>query len=81
MNRNNIWIHVAIAAVIITFAGILGKINRWEGSLKSETGRTITKTVNAPVIRNLGGSTEVLVRLRPDADMGRFRQIVSGKSR
>jgi hypothetical protein len=32
MNRNNFWIHLGIAVVVITFAAVLGQISRWQYS-------------------------------------------------
>ena len=33
MNRNNIWIHIGIAVVLITIAAVLGQIDRWRAAL------------------------------------------------
>ncbi|MGI9054963.1 MAG: S8 family serine peptidase, partial [Pyrinomonadaceae bacterium] len=30
MNRNNFWIHLGIAVVVVTFAAVLGQISRWQ---------------------------------------------------
>ena len=30
MNRNNIWIHISIAVVVMTLAAVLGQISLWE---------------------------------------------------
>ncbi len=32
MNRNNFWIHLGIAVIVITFAAVLGQISRWQFS-------------------------------------------------
>ena len=35
MNRNNIWIHIGLAVVLITLAAVLGQLGRWQGSLRT----------------------------------------------
>ncbi len=35
MNRNNFWIHLGIAVIIITFAAVLGQISRWQFSKRA----------------------------------------------
>ena len=34
MNRNNIWIHIGIAVILITLAAVLGQIGRWRAALR-----------------------------------------------
>lgn len=53
MNRNNIWIHVGIAVVVITLAAVLGQIRLWENklsSVKSPSGQT-PSTARPPVYK------------------------------
>ncbi len=33
MNRNNLWIHIGLATVLIVFAAVLGQIDRWKTAL------------------------------------------------
>lgn len=80
MNRNNIWIHITIAVVVVTLAAVLGQINRWEKSLrvgdvsvveqaqKPNIVKTVMKTADVP---------EILVRFRPGTDLGRIKEIAA----
>ncbi len=78
MNRNNIWIHVGIAVVLITMAAVLGQIGRWRAALQVHENFTIQ---SVPV-KNLetdrtskSGHPEVLVRFKPGVSLERIRQI------
>ena len=79
MNRNNIWIHVGIAVVLITIAAVLGQIERWRAVLKGPRAVQIetvekktmcdhTKAVSEP---------EVLVRFKPGVSLEQIRSIAS----
>ena len=35
MNRNNIWIHIGLAVILIAMAAVIGQIRRWENTLRS----------------------------------------------
>ena len=80
MNRNNIWIHIGLAVVLITMAGILGQIQRWKTSLRtvSETSKVV-RTVPKPetAIRSHKDSEpEVLVRFRPGVTLSQIKKVV-----
>jgi thermitase len=60
MNRNNIWIHVLLAAVLVTFAAVFGQIGRW----KSELSKYDIPPRAADVQRQ-SSSPEVIVRFKP----------------
>ena len=32
MNRNNIWIHIGIAVILVTLAAVIGQIDRWRSA-------------------------------------------------
>ena len=67
MNRNNIWIHVSIAVVIITIAAVLGQIDRWRSALKGPETQ-VAKTIEIKAVRGPLASDErpeVLVRFKP----------------
>lgn len=75
MNRNNIWIHVMLAAVLITFAGVIGQIDRWRSALNTarlESPKTVTKTTTAP---HVGGEAEILVKFKPHVSANDIRKI------
>lgn len=75
MNRNNIWIHVGIAVVLITMAAVLGQIGRWKAALhRPET--AVSEGVK-PVKRVNDGVPEVLVRFKPGVSLDKIRSIAS----
>lgn len=75
MNRNNIWIHVGIAVVLVTMAAVLGQIGRWKAALhRPET--AVGEGVK-PVKRMNDGVPEVLVRFKPGISLNRIREIAS----
>lgn len=82
MNRNNIWIHIGIAVVLVTMAAVLGQIRRWEYSLRdsrsrsAETARTATKP--AVLKRSAADSEpEVLVRFKSNVSLGQIKAIAA----
>ncbi|HKX83352.1 MAG TPA: S8 family serine peptidase [Pyrinomonadaceae bacterium] len=80
MNRNNIWIHIGLAGIVVMFAAILGQIGRWETSL--EQGLKSEKNVAPPPpVRTVGYSSdsepEVLVRFKPGVSLDRIRSIAA----
>lgn len=75
MNRNNIWIHVGIAVVLITLAAVLGQIERWKSALSVPTSKK-TSTVETRM-KAMDGSPEVLVRFKKGVSLDRVRAISS----
>ena len=85
MNRNNFWIHLGIAAVLITMAAIFGQIGRWQTVLRE--GRKTSVPVNvsgkrAPVTTTApstttNGSPEVLVKFKPGVSLSEIRAIAA----
>lgn len=81
MNRNNIWIHIGIAVVLVTLAAVVGQIDRWRSALKGPS-INVSKTVPKPVLvsRSTGnGEPEVLVRFRPGVTLDEIRKL-AGKN-
>jgi len=79
MNRNNIWIHVSIAVVLITIAAVIGQIDRWRAALKDVTAPNITfdkKKMCHP--SNIMARPEVLVRFKPGVSIEKIRDIAAG---
>lgn len=78
MNRNNFWIHLGIAVIVITFAAVLGQINRWQYSRKSVT--TVNQPTTKPVAtkRSSNGSApEVLVKFRSNVSLSEIEKIAA----
>lgn len=77
MNRGNILIHLLIAAILISFAAVIGQLGRWRSMLKanSETPtRKVTKVAPASVPT---GEAEILVRFKSDVDLAEIKQIAA----
>ena len=75
MNRNNIWIHVGLAVVLITIAAVLGQIDRWKAALNvpnNESPRRVEKQITA---EKKTGTPEVLVRFKPGVSLDRIKAI------
>ena len=66
MNRNNIWVHIGIAAVLISFASVIGQIDLWRAGLRVQDTTPVSRTnVAKPVTTARSaadGEPEVLVR-------------------
>ncbi len=85
MNRNNIWIHVGIAVVLVTLAAVLGQIRVWENKLSStrSSSRGTFSTAPAPPppvykgrVEN-GSEPELLVRFKPGISLAQIKQIAT----
>lgn len=78
MNRGNIWIHVGLAVVLVSFAAVLGRIDRMASSLRVDHKREIERLSprsNDTQPRKLATSPEVLVRFKPETTLDRIREI------
>lgn len=81
MNRNNIWIHVGIAVVLITLAAILGQIDRWRSALRVNQGNMVSVGQGVTKVdTNMPYSPEVLVRFKPGVTLSEIRAIAAGKN-
>jgi hypothetical protein len=86
MNRNNIWIHISIAVVLITLAAVLGQIRLWENSLRAS--RTVSDNLRKtgappppPPLRSFDSAEpEVLVRFKPGVPLSEIKRIAVGKN-
>lgn len=79
MNRNNFWIHFGIAIILITFAAVLGQLDRWRSALRSSTTET-TKAVQKPntFARTVAETEpEVLVKFRSHVSRSEIRKLAA----
>src|SRR5215213_2874412 len=79
MNRNNIWIHICIAVVLITMAAVWGQIRRWQSNKVNMTTEKSVKTTPKPVAPKRSNSEkepEVLVKFRPNVNIADIKKIV-----
>ena len=77
MNRNNIWIHIGLAVVLLSMAAVLGQIERWKGALRSN--KDLTRTERNVKVDKLESRAvpEVLVRFKPGVSLDRIRAIAA----
>lgn len=78
MNRSNIWIHIGLAVVLVSFAAVLGRIDRMASSLKAERKQDIERFAQSPVAnRPLVSAVppEILVRFKRGTTLDRIREI------
>src|SRR5215203_1083488 len=79
MNRNNIWIHICIAVVLITMAAVWGQIRRWQSNnvnLTTEKSSKIAPKPVAPKRSNSEKEPEVLVKFRPGVNIADIKKLV-----
>ena len=80
MSRNNIWIHIGIAVVIVTLAAVLGQIRRWENALDS-TRSTRTEHRPQTVIKSESSSEpELMVRFKPGVSLEEIKRIAAARN-
>ncbi len=81
MNRNNIWIHVGLAGIVVMFAAVLGQIGRWESSLEQglKADRSVAPAPPAATVQYSSNDSEpeVLVRFKPGVSLDRIRSIAA----
>jgi len=80
MNRRNIWIHITIAAIVITFAAVLGQLRNWESKLRSAktvSGDRIMPKPLAPKRSTEAGQPEVLVKFRPEISLAEIKKLTA----
>lgn len=85
MNRNNFWIHLGIAVVLITMAAVIGQVNRWRTTLRQSRTTTqeaprrdFVQDVKKPQTTN--ANPEVLVRFKPGVTLSDIKKIAMGKN-
>jgi thermitase len=80
MNRQNIWIHITIAVIIVTMAAVLGQIRRWQSTLGMFNDKTVTKQATKPTTVNRTTKDcqpEVLVKFRPEVSLAEIQKIAA----
>jgi hypothetical protein len=84
MNRNNIWIHICIAVVLITMAAVWGQIRRWQVTRENISTERSGKTAPKPVAPKRSTSEkepEVLVKFRPNVSLADIKKIAEKNPR
>ena len=82
MNRHNIWIHIGLAAILVTLAAVVGQIDRWRSGLRTQTvQRRVTipapppPTISTADTITTNTDAEVLVRFRSGTALDAIRAI------
>ena len=77
MNRNNFWIHLCVAVIVIAFAAVLGQLRLWQSKpffTSDRAAKTLPKPM-APKRTADERQPEVLVKFRPDVSLTEIRKI------
>jgi thermitase len=80
MNRNNIWIHIGIAVILVTIAAVIGQIDRWRLMLKTPEISRTTATQKTTVSTRpfaISRDAEVLVRFRPNETLPMIKALAA----
>jgi subtilisin family serine protease len=80
MNRNNIWIHICIAVVLITMAAVWGQIRRWQSSAPKSVEKVKTERINKPTAVKRSDKeceAEVLVKFRPNVSLADIKKLTA----
>ena len=79
MNRNNIWVHIGLAVVIITTAAVLGQIRRWQSKPffnvqveQAPIQKPITKTRSRE-----DAEPEIMVRFRRGVKLSEIKKVAA----
>jgi len=77
MNRQNIWIHITIAAIVISFAAVLGQLRNLQTKLASSRFPETRSTAKPNAVKRLAndGEPEVFVKFRPEISLAEIRKI------
>lgn len=76
MNRNNIWVHIAIAVVLISFAAVIGQIGRWRSMLRPYNPPAVKQAPATTATRTAADSEpEVLVRFKPGVTLSEIKRL------
>ncbi|MDQ3322179.1 MAG: S8 family serine peptidase [Acidobacteriota bacterium] len=77
MNRQNIWIHITVAAIVISFAAVLGQLRNLQtkfGASRKSEARSTPKPLTTK--RSVSaGEPEVLVKFRPEVTLAEIKKI------
>lgn len=79
MNRNNFWIHLGIAVIVVTFAAVLGQINRWQFSRKTAINVSQPASTKPVVTKRSSDNSapEVLVKFRSNVSLSEIERIAA----
>src|SRR6185436_4195269 len=76
MNRNNIWVHIGLAVVLISIAAVIGQSDRWRTALKvtiPERAPVAVKKQPSQTSTATTGDAEVMVKFKPGVNLSMIR--------
>ncbi|MFN3329503.1 MAG: S8 family serine peptidase, partial [Pyrinomonadaceae bacterium] len=76
MNRQNFWIHLTLAVILIIAAAILGQIRRWQSEIERFKQSPTAKPTKLNRTKK-DSEPEVLVRFRPEISMSDIKKITA----
>ena len=78
MNRNNIWVHLGIALVLIGIAGIIGQVKNWQPSEYAVKRNAVKKSVTTvPISAEDISEPEVLVKFRSGVSLEQIKEVAA----
>jgi len=80
MNRNNLWIRITIVAIVVSFAAVLGQIQRWRSELRPAVQETVTvdhKRPKKPKRPRPESEPEILVKFKTGVSNDLIRDIAT----
>lgn len=82
MNRNNIWVHIGIAMILVTMAAVLGQIDRWRAGLRPATSETrdLVRPVAKPTAikrTRAESEPEVFVRFKSGVTPAQIERLIA----
>ena len=78
MNRNNIWVHISLAVILVAIAAVIGQIDRWRSVLRSPAIERAPVAIKK-VTKTTNGDPEVLVRFKPGTDLQMIKALAMSK--
>ena len=82
MNRNNIWVHIGLAVVLVSIAAVIGQIDRWRTALKVTIPERVPVAVRKQALQkklDSIGDAEVLVRFKPGVNLSMIRAAAAAR--
>ena len=78
MNRNNIWVHLGIALVLIGMAAVIGQVKNWEPSKYAGKRSPVKKSViTIPIPAEDKGEPEVNVKFRSGVSLEEIKAVAA----
>lgn len=79
MNRNNIWIHIGLAVVLLSLAAVVGQIERWRVALSQHSERKAVSISTKKQVKT-SDAPEVLVRFKPGITVEQIKAIAAANN-